>query len=138
MSRNLFIEGWQKVFRKVWKLEEQKNQLWVKLKVSTILKTSNKSVRSNVFWYFKAYYIFWKFIKYTTHLDKTQMLKKFLSRAPTRHSFFLIRHSYMSWSTRFIPLKLCVEFSIFDSVSFLLRFRFSFNKKHGIFFFKTS
>ena len=64
------------------------------------LKTSKRSVWSNVFWYVKLY-IFWKFIKYTTHWDKTQMLKKspskkinvtknalsFLLRAPAHHSF---------------------------------------------------
>ena len=59
------------------------------------------------------------------------------------HSFFfrelqhitvllLIRNS-LSWSTRFVPVKVCVEFSIFDSVSFLLRF-----KKYGHFDFKMS
>ena len=33
--------------------------------------------------------------------------------------------------------KLCVGFSIFDSVSFLLKFIFLFNNMHGIFDFKT-
>ena len=32
----------------------------------------------------------------------------------------LICNFYMSWSTRFVSVKLCVGFSIFDSVSFLL------------------
>ena len=32
----------------------------------------------------------------------------------------LICDSYMSWSTRLVSIKLCVKFSIFDSVSFLL------------------
>ena len=32
----------------------------------------------------------------------------------------LIRNSYFSWKTWFISLKLCIGFSIFDSVSFLL------------------
>ena len=41
----------------------------------------------------------------------------------------LICDSSMSWSTRFVSLKLCVGFSIFDSVSFLLKFIFLFNKK---------
>ena len=36
---------------------------------------NNKSVRSNVFRYVKVC-IFWKFIQYTIHWDKTQMLKK--------------------------------------------------------------
>ena len=39
----------------------------------------------------------------------------------------LICDSYMSWSARFVSLKLCVVFSIFDSVSFLLKFIFLFN-----------
>ena len=67
-----------------------------------ILKTSNKSVSSNVFWYVKVC-IFWKWkcIQYTINWDKTQMLKKFpldkitgakndlffLLRAPTHHGF---------------------------------------------------
>ena len=111
---------------------------------STILKTNNKSLRSNVLWYVKVY-IFWKFIQYTIHWDKTQ--KKFLSgktNATKMHSFFfhehqpitvllLIRNSYTSWNTWFIPLKLCVGFSIFDSVSFLLKFMSLFNKMHGLF-----
>ena len=67
----------------------------------TIVRTSDKNVWSNFFWYIKEY-IFWNFIQYTIHRDKTQMLKKnipsdkinviknvlfFLSRAPTHHSF---------------------------------------------------
>ena len=69
-------------------------------RLSTILKTSNKSGWSNAFWYVKVY-IFWKFIQYTIHWDKIKMLKKFLldkinvtknalfflSRAQTHHSF---------------------------------------------------
>ena len=55
------------------------------------------------------------------------------------HSFFfrelqlmtdllLIRDSYTSWSARFISLKVCVAFSIFNSVWYLWRFIFLFNK----------
>ena len=65
-------------------------------RLSTILKTS----RSNVFRYVKVC-IFWEFIQYTIHWDKTQILKKFpsdrinstktalffLSRAPNHHNF---------------------------------------------------
>ena len=51
------------------------------------------------------------------------------------HSFFfrelqlitvllLICNSYISWTTKFISLTLCVGFSILDSVSFLLNFIF--------------
>ena len=39
-----------------------------------------------------------------------------------------IHDSYMSWSTWFATLKLCVGFSIFDSVSFLLKSIFLFYK----------
>ena len=36
----------------------------------------------------------------------------------------LVCNSYINRSTRFISLKLCMGFSIFDSVSFLLKFVF--------------
>ena len=110
----------------------------------TILKTGNKSICSNVFWYVKVY-IFWKFIQYTIHWDKTQMLKRIPSEK--MHSFFcelqlikiflLIRNVSTSWWTWFISLKLCVGFSIFNTVSLLLNFIFLFNKKHELFDFKT-
>ena len=45
---------------------------------------------------------------------------------------------YISRNTRLVSLKLCVGFSMFDSASFLLKFIFSFNKKQGLFNFKTS
>ena len=47
----------------------------------------------------------------------------------------LICDSYLNWSTRLISLKMCMEFSIFDSASFLLKFMFLFNKKHWLFSF---
>ena len=47
----------------------------------------------------------------------------------------LICDSYLNWSTRLISLKMCLEFSIFDSASFLLKFMFLFNKKHWLFSF---
>ena len=50
---------------------------------------------------------------------------------------FLIRDSYMSWKASFVSLKVRVGFSIFNSVLFLLKFIFLFNKKHEIFYFKT-
>ena len=46
--------------------------------------------------------------------------------------------SYTSWSARFVTLKKCVVFSIFVFFMFSLNFIFFFNKKHGIFDFKTS
>ena len=99
----------------------------------TILKTSSKSIWSNVFWYIKVC-IFWKCIPYTMHWDKMQILKKslqtkqtvqkmvsFLSWAPTHHSFTFNLRSYMSWSKGFGYLKLRVGISISDSVSFLFK-----------------
>ena len=50
----------------------------------------------------------------------------------------LICDSYMSWSTRFVSVKLFVGFSIFDSVLFLLKSMVLFNKMHGLFDFKKS
>ena len=102
-------------------------------RLSMILKTSNKSEWSNVFWYVKVY-IFWNFTQYTIHSDKTQMLNKFpwakINVTKNELFFFrkleliivllLIHNSYTSLSTRFISLNLCVGFSIFESVSFLL------------------
>ena len=117
------------------------SQLRIHWRFSTILKTSNESVWGNVFWYVKKC-IFWKCIQYTIHLAKTQILKNFssdkindiknvfffVSRAPIHYSFTLISNSYMSWSTRFVSVKLYVRFSIFDYASFLLKFMFLFKK----------
>ena len=50
----------------------------------------------------------------------------------------LIYDSYMSLSTRFVSLKVSGGFSLFDFVSFLLKFIFLFNKMHELFDFKTS
>ena len=74
-----------------------------------------------------------------------QVLKKFPSDKinGAKNDFFfreliliavllLICDSHISGSTKFVSLKLSVEFSIFDSVSFLLKFIFSFNKMHGL------
>ena len=75
--------------------------------LSTILKTSNKSLWRNVFWYVRVF-IFWECIQYTIHWDEIQILKKFLSdkinhtknaffflfQAPPHHSFFNLRFLY--------------------------------------------
>ena len=47
------------------------------LKVFDGFKNKQKGVWSNVFWYEKAC-IFWKWIQYAIHWDKTKMLKKLL------------------------------------------------------------
>ena len=49
----------------------------------------------------------------------------------------LICDSYMNWSTKFVSLKVCKWFSIFDFISFLLKFIFLFYKMHGLFEFET-
>ena len=118
----------------------------------TISKTSNKSVRRNVFWYAKVC-IFWRCIQYTIHGDKTQIFKKnsfgqnqrnkkcplfFFHELQLITTLLLIRDFYMSWNARFLYLKLCGGFFIFNFVSFLLKFIFSFMKMHGLFDLKTS
>ena len=121
--------------------------LRIRWRLSTILKTSKKSVWSNVFWYVKVC-IFWKCIQHAIYWDKRQTLKRY-KRYKKMPSFFLrkfqlvtillsICDSYMSWCTIFVSLKLCVEFSIFSSISFLIKFMFLFKKIHGSFDFKTS
>ena len=108
--------------------------LRIRWRLSTILKTSKKSVRSNLFWYVRAC-IFWKFIQFATNWDKTQILKNFCSNNTKNGLLFfcelqpitvllLICDSYMSWSTRFVSLKLYKGFSIFVFLSFLLKFIF--------------
>ena len=49
----------------------------------------------------------------------------------------LIYDFNMTWRTKLVSLKLGVGFSIFDSVSFLLKFLFLFSKMHGLFYFNT-
>ena len=97
-------------------------------RLSTILKTSNKSVQSNVSWYVKVYiYSESLFNTLTIHWDKTQMnvaqiALLFFRELQLITVLLLIRDSYTSWSTRSIFLKLCVGFSISDSVSLLFIF----------------
>ena len=73
--------------------------------------------------------------KYEKTLQKNATF--FLSRAELITVLLLIRNSYTGWSTGFMYLKVRVGFSILDSVLFLLKFIFLFNKKHGFFDFKT-
>ena len=70
------------------------------LKVFDDFENKQNSAWLDVFWYEKLY-IFWKYIQYTIHWDRTQMSKKFplgkinvtnnalffLSRPSTHHSF---------------------------------------------------
>ena len=88
-------------------------------------------------------YIFWKFIQDNIHWDKTQHVKKNsfgLNKRYKKNSFFfhelqlitvllLIPDSYTNWCTRLISLKLCVGFSIFDSVSYFFKVYIFFQQK---------
>ena len=102
-----------------------------------------KNVWSYVSWYVKVcisenryvnMYVFLILKVYSVHKhwDKTEMSKRFPSdkkkAVQGMSSFFfvssntvllLICDSYTNWSTRLVSLKLCVRFSIFNSVLFL-------------------
>ena len=97
-----------------------------------IFKTAEKC---NVLWYVKLC-IFWKCIQYTIHRDNMPL---FFFRE-RQIIIVLLSIVILIWakSTRFVSLKLCVGFSIFDSVSFLLKFIFLFDKMHWLFDFLTS
>ena len=120
-------------------------------RLSTILKTSDKNIWSNIFWYVKVC-IFWKRIQYTIHWDKTQILKKFCSdkingtknalvvllQAPTHHS-----STFNLWFLYELKHKVCLFKYVFGIFHFwfcfvLLKFIFLFNKMHGLSDFKTS
>ena len=95
---------------------------------------SNKNVSINIFWYVKVY-VFWKFIQYTTHWDKTQKTSQKMHSFFFRElvtvfsfSFSLFFFTYASWSTRFISLELCVGFSIPSFLSVLSKLIFLFKK----------
>ena len=59
-------------------------------------------------------------------------------RAPTHHSFIFNSRFLYELKHKEMNLKACVKYSIFDFVSFLSKSLFLFNKKHGLFDFKTS
>ena len=114
--------------------------------LSTILKTSNKRVWSNVFWYVKVC-IFWMCIQYTIHWDKTHIKKIpsdkingtknalfFLSWAPTYHSFtFNLRFLYELKHKVCLSITVC---GIFRLRSAFTKVYIFFNKMHGVFDFK--
>ena len=114
-------------------------------------KNKQKSLWSNVFDISKKC-IFWKCIQSTIYWDKIQMLKKlpadkisiiknalfFFCKLQLITVLLLLCEYYMSWTIRFVFLKVYVQFSISKFVSFLLRFIFLFKKIYGPFNFKTS
>ena len=126
MSILLFSQYFFSIDFARWKSVELLNipycdSLKIYWRFSMIFKTS-----INVFWYIKDKHSE-GFIQYTIHWNKTQIIITknalfFLLRAPIHQVLLLIRDSYMSWSTRFISLKGYVGFSIFDLLSFLLKF----------------
>ena len=77
-------------------------------------------------------------------LDKINVTKNtlfFLSRAPTYHNFtfspqFLYNLKHKVHLSKSVCM--CVEFSIFDSISFLLKFTLLFDKTYGLFDFEIS
>ena len=90
------------------------------------------------FWHGKVY-LFWKFIQYTIHWDKTQIFKKNLSDKTDLtkiYSFLfrelqhitlllLIRNSYTSWSTMFISLEVSWDFPFSIPFVFIKLYFFS-------------
>ena len=71
--------------------------------------------------------------------ETVQKMRSFFFRELQRIIvLLLICDSYISWSTKFVSLKMFVGFYIFDYISFLLKFIFLFNKLHGLFGFETS
>ena len=59
---------------------------------------------------------------------KAQKIPIFLASSKSSQFLLLICDSYMSSNRRLVPLKLCVGFSILDSVSFSLKLIFLFKK----------
>ena len=131
-----------------------RQRLRIHWRLSANLKTSNKSVWSNFFLYIyisknmyilKVYSIHYT-LRWNTNVkkippEKINSTKKcflfFFRELQLITVLLLICDSYMSWSTRFVSLKRCVGFSIFNSVPFLIKFISLFNKMHGLFHFKT-
>ena len=139
-------EYWPKVFRRCI----TNSNVWTKVLLKDMLKTFDDfRKRQKSFWYVKVR-VFRECIQYTIYWDKTHFFKKLPSdkKMVQIMSFFrvlqlvtvlfLICGCYMSWSVRFISLKLCVGCSVFNFVSFLFKFIFLFNKMNGLFDFKTS
>ena len=99
-----------------------------------ILKTSNKSLWSRVFWYVKVC-IFWKCIQYIIHCEKTQILKKISFGQNKRYkicplfSFASSNHHNFTFNMRFLyELKHKVHLSKTVCGIFHFRFRFVYIK----------
>ena len=121
--------------------------------LSTILRTTKKSVRGNVFWYAHVC-IFWKFIQNTIHWEKTQT---FLKRFPSKKKngtknvlFFLSRaltHQSFTFNLRFflncifkvrLSKTVCSGIFHFRIPLVFIKVYILVNKMHELFDFKTS
>ena len=144
--------GHETEYRQIWEKQICSKVTRVRFKDTLNAFSNFKNKQKSMKWCFlicKSMYILKAYsVHYTlrqninfTNTPSDKMVQKM-------HSFFfhelqlikvliLICDFYMSWSTRFVSVKLCVGFSIFDSVSFLLKFVFLFNKMHGLLDFKT-
>ena len=128
-------------------------RIWIKdtlIRLSTVLKASNKSVWNKVFWYVKVC-ILWKFIEYTIHWDKTNLKKNpfrenkryknalfFLSWAPTHHSFTFNLQLLDKLKHKVRPSKTVCEILDFRFRFVFIKVYILFRKIHGLFDFKTS
>ena len=105
------------------------HHLRIRWSLSAILKTSKK-VYEVMFFDMKKY-MFWKFIQYTVHWDKTQMLKKFPSGKiiVARNALFFYSwaptHYSLTFNLRFL-YELKHEGSLPKSVCMIFHFRFCF------------
>ena len=90
-------------------------------------KDKQKSAWSNVFWYVNVF-LFFKFIQYTIHWDKTQMLEQFpLDKInSTKNALLIYSFNFNLWFL--YELKHEVRLSKTLSGTFHFRFRFVFIK----------
>ena len=125
---------------------------WLKDTLKAFFNFGNKQQVYEVifFWYVKVC-IFWKYIQYTIHWDKTQILQKLPSDKINgiKNVLFFFRQLQLITALLLFEIRLWAEaqglslyiyvgFSIFNSVSFLLKFILLSYKMHGLFEFKTS
>ena len=93
-----------------FKNKNKRKSLRIHQRLSTILKTSKKEYEVMFFDILSIYIL--KCIQYTIDWGKTQMLKNSLGQNKRYKKclavLLLIFISYMSWSTSFVALKLCV------------------------------
>ena len=121
--------------------------LMIHWRLSTISKTSNKNVCSNVFWYVKVY-IFGKFLNCTLHWDNRNVKEKFPSpkKNVTKYILFYLLQDQFYFNLRFL-YELMQKTHLSKTMCGIFHFRFCllfievyifFNKKHGLFHFKRS